>query len=143
PGGPAQRRSHPPTAPPPPLAQLRPGAPRSVAAVVGRLLANRPEDRFQTPADLVAALDRLLAAPTAATALLTRPEPLPPEPESEFAFEAAPEPPAPRRRRWPWVSLAGGVLAVGVVVAVLASGGRKTDDGAAAGPNPPPPQGGP
>jgi serine/threonine-protein kinase len=42
--------------PPPPLAQVRPDAPPHVAAVIERLLAKRPDDRFQTPAEMVAAL---------------------------------------------------------------------------------------
>src|SRR5262249_32972694 len=35
--------------------------PPGVAAVVRRLMAKRPEDRFQTPAELVSALDQLFA----------------------------------------------------------------------------------
>jgi hypothetical protein len=44
---------------PPSVDQLRPEAPGSVAAVVRRLLAKRPEDRYRTPADLAAALEEL------------------------------------------------------------------------------------
>jgi WD40 repeat protein len=42
-----------------PVEQLRAEVPAEVAAVVRRLMAKRPEDRYQTPADLVAALDHL------------------------------------------------------------------------------------
>jgi WD40 repeat protein len=44
---------------PPSVDQLRPEAPAGVAAVVRRLLAKRPEDRYRTPADLAAALEEL------------------------------------------------------------------------------------
>jgi serine/threonine-protein kinase len=41
---------------PEPVERLRPGVPPGVAAVVGRLMAKKPGDRFQTPAELAAAL---------------------------------------------------------------------------------------
>jgi eukaryotic-like serine/threonine-protein kinase len=41
---------------PPNLQQLRPDVSESVAEVVDTMLAKRPEDRFQTPAELLAAL---------------------------------------------------------------------------------------
>jgi WD40 repeat protein/tRNA A-37 threonylcarbamoyl transferase component Bud32 len=44
---------------PPPVDQLRPEVPASVAAVVRKLTAKRPEDRYQTPGELAAALDDL------------------------------------------------------------------------------------
>ena len=43
------------------LEQLRPGAPASVVALVNQAMAKRPEDRFQTPAELVEAIDAILA----------------------------------------------------------------------------------
>jgi tRNA A-37 threonylcarbamoyl transferase component Bud32 len=46
-------------APPPPVDQLRPEVPPGVAAVVRKLMAKKPEDRYQTPAELVAALGQL------------------------------------------------------------------------------------
>jgi WD40 repeat protein/tRNA A-37 threonylcarbamoyl transferase component Bud32 len=53
----------------PSVDQLRREVPAGVAAVVRKLMAKRPADRYQTPADLVAALDQLtqggqVAAPT-------------------------------------------------------------------------------
>jgi WD40 repeat protein/tRNA A-37 threonylcarbamoyl transferase component Bud32 len=42
-----------------PVDQVRPEVPAGVAGVVRRLMAKRPEDRYQTPAELVAALDHL------------------------------------------------------------------------------------
>ncbi len=44
------------TDPPPPITSLRPDIPPEVAAIVHKLLAKRPEDRFQSAAELAAAL---------------------------------------------------------------------------------------
>jgi serine/threonine-protein kinase len=52
---------------PPPLERLRPGLPAGVAAVVRRLLAKRPQDRYQTPAELADALAALPVADPSAT----------------------------------------------------------------------------
>jgi serine/threonine-protein kinase len=41
---------------PRPVTELRPEVPLAVAALVARLMAKRPEDRFQTPAELAAVL---------------------------------------------------------------------------------------
>ena len=49
------------SATPPPLEALRPGLPNPVVDLVGRALAKRPEDRFQTPAQMVAAIKSVLA----------------------------------------------------------------------------------
>ena len=42
---------------PVPVEHLRPEVPATVAALVRRLMAKKPEDRFQTPAELAAALE--------------------------------------------------------------------------------------
>ena len=44
---------------PTPVRKLRPEVPVSVQAILDKLMAKRPEDRYQVPADLVAALERL------------------------------------------------------------------------------------
>jgi serine/threonine-protein kinase len=44
---------------PPPIETLRPEAPFAVTEVVSRLMAKRPEDRYQSPAEVVAALEAL------------------------------------------------------------------------------------
>jgi hypothetical protein len=53
---------------PTPIAQLRPEVPAAVIEIVNRLIAKRPEERFQTPAELAAVLSEgpaVQAAPTA------------------------------------------------------------------------------
>lgn len=45
----------------PPLASLRPDLPAAICGIVERLLEKRPEDRFPTPPDLLAALDGVTA----------------------------------------------------------------------------------
>src|SRR5439155_17795198 len=45
------------SAQPDPFEQLRPVVPPGVAAIVGRLMAKQPEDRFPTPPDLARALE--------------------------------------------------------------------------------------
>ncbi len=44
---------------PPSIRELRREVPEAMAAIVHRMLAKKPEDRFQTPGDVVAALDPL------------------------------------------------------------------------------------
>jgi len=46
---------------PPPLEQLCPNLPRPVARLVQKAMSKRPEDRFQSPAEMIAALEATLA----------------------------------------------------------------------------------
>ncbi len=48
-------------APPPLLEQVRPDLPRPVARLVQKAMAKRPEDRFQSPAEMAQALEAALA----------------------------------------------------------------------------------
>jgi tRNA A-37 threonylcarbamoyl transferase component Bud32 len=59
-----------------PVERLRPDVPPAVAGVVRKLMAKRPEDRYQTPADLAAVLARLDR----------------PDPEIEATWSLAPSP---------------------------------------------------
>jgi WD40 repeat protein/tRNA A-37 threonylcarbamoyl transferase component Bud32 len=93
--------------PPPAVEQLRPGVPPAVATLVRKLMAKRPEDRLQTPAELAAALDQ--------KALVEPPPPPARPPASVFAdLDAGDDTRAaaasPRLRtsgRGRWVLLAG------------------------------------
>ena len=46
-----------------PVHQVRPGVPVELSAVVHKMLAKRPEDRYQSAVELVAALQPWLAVP--------------------------------------------------------------------------------
>jgi serine/threonine protein kinase len=74
------------TEPAPPLTRDRPDVPPAVAAVVAKLLAKAPEDRYQTPAELAQAL-----APYAATGSVHR---VPPVAPSAASADTLPPPPA-------------------------------------------------
>jgi serine/threonine-protein kinase len=58
---------------PRPVGAVRPDVPAAVAAAVARLMAKVPEDRFQTPAELAAALAPYAAGGDLAWAPLSRP----------------------------------------------------------------------
>jgi serine/threonine protein kinase len=62
-----------------PLEQLRPDVPSAVAVVVRRLMAKKPEDRFQTPAELARDL-----APFAVSSPAAWAEPQPAEPFADL-----------------------------------------------------------
>jgi serine/threonine-protein kinase len=111
-----------------PVEAVRPDVPRELAALVERLRAWRPEDRFQTPAELLAALaafrsPRPTAVPAAPAAVLRAEAPAIPMAEPVAADGSVWETPPPvdtgatppprsgqapsRRRLWPWVAGAG------------------------------------
>ncbi|WP_442481667.1 serine/threonine-protein kinase [Aeoliella sp. SH292] len=90
---------------PPSLVELRPDIPPALSAVVGRMLAKQPEQRYQTPADLTTALLKLsdqlgVVRPGLATTLV------PALPKRTTFLE----------RNLPWIApvvlLIGGVLAM-------------------------------
>jgi hypothetical protein len=87
---------------PTPVEKRRPEVPAQVGAVVRKLMAKRPEDRYQTPAELVADLTgkvgrQALAAPPADGPTLADGGKLPTKVLR----------PGKRRQRWPWI--VGGV----------------------------------
>jgi serine/threonine-protein kinase len=99
--------------------RLRPEVPAPASAVIRRLLAKRPEDRFQTPAELAAVLDDLLHGRASPAVPVSVPRAVP-------AADAAPGPiivtsplrsRATGRRRW--LVLAAVSLGVLVVLGVL------------------------
>jgi formylglycine-generating enzyme required for sulfatase activity/tRNA A-37 threonylcarbamoyl transferase component Bud32 len=118
--------------PPRPVEELRPETPRALAAVIRRLLAKRPEDRYQTPIELATALEQVQTA-------LMRPAPVSPASESSLTVDwrqlgepssgETPRPvqgqPSPvHKRRLRLAMVTGGVLMLAVLVMViwLASG---------------------
>ncbi len=105
---------------PPPISTFRPEAPAELVRVVARMLAKKPQDRYQTPAEVAQALVPFLRSQPAAPAPAVRvaaavPPPLP------TTIVPPPLPPSssPRRRRWlPWAVAAAVGLAIvlGVVL---------------------------
>ena len=111
---------------PRPVETIRPEVPPGLSVLLRKLLAKRPEERYQTPAELADALaswdGRDVTAPGAALPpLLPAPAVVPPPlPSSEEAHdtavnwsslvEASPLSGRRPRRRWPWVAAAGLLL---------------------------------
>jgi serine/threonine-protein kinase len=128
---------------PVPLEILRWDVPLEVAAVVGKLMARDPADRYQSPAELAALLEEMLRwrtreAPTTApdlgvatTDTVVAPS-LPPDPFAEI--EAAAEEPPRRKvmpdRRWLWLACGG--LALAALTGVLIFRTLRTAPGPAA-----------
>jgi serine/threonine protein kinase len=69
---------------PPPLERVRPGIPPGIVAVVRRLMAKRPENRYQTAAEVAAVLQAL---PETATSCVREP----PRPVSDAEHETVAE----------------------------------------------------
>jgi WD40 repeat protein/serine/threonine protein kinase len=136
------------------LAELRPDLPPSVVAVVRKLMAKRPEDRFQTPAELATALEQVAAGGDGleSVALPPPPEPvradtaevwaavLTPQPAQTPTSEQPPHRTAEARQLWRWLALGSTVLLAGVgllVLLLLRSGPAATPEEATPAPKPP------
>jgi hypothetical protein len=87
------------TAAPPDITAVRPDVPAPLAAILGKMLAKDPAERYQTPAEVAAALANLRAARR--------------------------ETPS-RARRWPLIAAAAGLLAVaaGIILYLATDTGR-------------------
>ncbi len=123
---------------PVPVEERRPKVPPGVAAVVRRLMAKRPADRYQTPAEAAEALA------AAAVARGTAPPPSPPAPPGVAAPSAetadttvtwasladplarakpaAPRPRPARRRVGLWLVVGGGLLLLALAAFLLLRG---------------------
>jgi formylglycine-generating enzyme required for sulfatase activity len=103
---------------PPPVRALRPDVPEKLAAVLGRMMAKAPVDRFQTAAEVATAL-----APFADATALPRPR--------------------PKSRRWLWIATALAALCLAflaasaavIVVIVRMPDGKETEVTAPMGSN--------
>jgi urea transport system substrate-binding protein len=62
------------SAPVPPLAEVRPEVPPEVVAVIERMLAKKPDERFATPANTAAALQRFAAVVPESSMIHSRPQ---------------------------------------------------------------------
>jgi hypothetical protein len=121
---------------PPSLAEIDKTFPGELAEVVAKMLQKRPEDRYQTPADVVQALAAWL--PDAGTARvvaglsgtdLAQTDKM----KATLTGLVASTAKRPKKKKktdqqWKWWAIGGGVAGVGIliaVVAILASGGKK------------------
>jgi serine/threonine-protein kinase len=99
--------------------QLRPDIPPALAPVVRRMLAKRPDSRYQTPGQVAAALAPFCPGPTATAVEL----PLQAIPVAAVRATAT----ASRRRRWLWPAVAAGATAVLVMAVIFWSNGKGSD----------------
>ncbi len=109
---------------PVPMHVTRPDVPPEFAEIVGKMMAKQPANRYQIPAEVVDALTPW-----------TQPVeiPLPSEAPTETSVKTIiqhrkPTPNAVKRKRWlaPAI-IAGGLLAITIVVAIAATAGRGPD----------------
>jgi serine/threonine-protein kinase len=132
---------------PTPVEQLRPGLPSRGAAIVRKLMARRPEDRYQTPAEAAADLASVLSDPNAIPPLAGQPEPALPldsqamqdtssgwsslvaQPIAESGSSSGLKQKA-KRRQVLWLASAGVVVvlgAIGLLVALLTGSKRESE----------------
>jgi serine/threonine protein kinase len=109
---------------PPDLQKLRPDVPLGVIAIVRRLMAKRPEDRYQTPAELAAALAPFCEDPNNPAHLIAREKLKRSSVAGDWGLEEPEDSKtallprqAQKRHLPPWYLLAGIAAALVVVVA--------------------------
>jgi hypothetical protein len=125
---------------PPPLSNFRKDVPAGVQAVVSKLLAKKPEERFQAPAELAAALApfaskagaKRLEVPTGDTLIQSADADTPLSPPAAGSATRPLAAPLQMLRRWPprtrWAIIAGLAL-IPVLGLLLLLGGCKRDRG--------------
>jgi len=110
-----------------PIERYNPSVPPAVAAIVRRLMAKKPADRYQTPAELAAALTPLVEpgaertvissnAPTLSEGLELTPPPQGDEGSFDFSSVHGPAPVEAPRRKARWLA-AGALLVVCLAIA--------------------------
>jgi hypothetical protein len=102
-----------------PVEQLRPEVPLGLATVVRKLMAKRPDDRYQTPAELVAALSAALADSRLPSAITTKIA-VPPSLHGAVTRKIPVLRPPRGRRRWAGVAALGLVMLLGGLAAAWA-----------------------
>jgi hypothetical protein len=109
---------------PKPVEELRREVPAAVGGIVRKLMAKRPEDRYQTPADLVSDL----------TGKIGRLAKAAPPTNAPLLHGTAPAPDR-KRRNWRWIAggVAAGLLAILILGKLVSSG---DGDGKPSGANP-------
>ncbi len=103
-----------------PIEQLRPEVPPGVAGILRKLMAKNPDERFQTPSELVQALDAVIAGGFSSPTLA--------DPSWQGLPQAIPMRPTSARRWWLLAGLLLGAAFVGFAIAgivYLAFGARK------------------
>jgi serine/threonine-protein kinase len=107
---------------PPDLQKLRPDVPPGVIAIVRKLMAKKPDDRYQTPAELAAVLGPFCEDPNNPAHLIAREKLKRSTQEGDWGLEEPEDsktaPLAGKRRLPPWYYLAG----VGVALLVVVGG---------------------
>ncbi|HXD89169.1 MAG TPA: protein kinase, partial [Urbifossiella sp.] len=123
-----------------PLSKYRGDVPETLAAVVGKLMAKRPEDRYATPAEAAAALapfakgQESVAQAPAAFEVIEAPEPAPILPVADFRFGDAAEK-KPKKRKKPrrrsflarnrvWFAAAASAILLALIVGAVVKGTR-------------------
>jgi serine/threonine-protein kinase len=133
---------------PAPVEKFRPDAPAAVAAVIRRMMAKQPQNRYRTPTEVVAAIDALAKPPeqptsTGATAIvLRRPTAgaaVPPDPFGDLLSDSTAKPMRPQRRPSPSLNmllaasgLAAALFFAGLLAFLLRPGGKAEKKPAAA-----------
>ena len=135
--------------PPPPPRQIRPDLSPAVEAVLLKGLAKRPEDRYQTGADLAVAMRGAATAPSAAAVMARSPmavkpevaaapvtpafasrqtpaisAPTPGQPQAALHVPSVAAPAAERRSPAAWIVAGAIVVVVVVLVILVASAGK-------------------
>jgi serine/threonine protein kinase len=108
-----------------PPSSLRRDAGPDLEAILDRMMAKRPDDRYQTPAEVAAALAPFCRpAATDNSTLLAQGRPRPAEasptraPDDRIPSTVCPVPPRPPRRWFPWL-LGSALLSVGVLAGLV------------------------
>jgi len=122
---------------PKPVDRLRPDVPPAVAAIVQRLMAKKPEERFQTPDDLIKAIDAVMAGKGANHVAAPAWEPAPTTMRQIPVLR--PGVSRPPFKRWPLVLVASLLIlaGLGALIYVLISYGSHKPTARAEGPEEP------